>query len=220
VEKLEVKEQQPDLLCTLPGKLDRKIIVGAHYDHVKRGEGAVDNWSGAALLPSIYEALKALHLRHTVVFAGFSAEEQGLIGSKAYVARLTPEQQSQISAMVNLDTLGLSPTKVWSNRASPLLVNSLFAVASALRLPLEPMNVETRGASADSEPFFMNDIPAITIHSVTEQTWAILHSDRDTLSQVKPKDYYDTYKLVVGYIVFLDQLLDASPAAVTSPPAS
>jgi hypothetical protein len=211
IKRLEVKDHEPNVVCSLAGSSEKVIVLGAHYDHATKGDGAVDNWSGSALLPSIYDSMKDLKLRHTIVFVGFSAEEKGLLGSKAYVTSLAPDERRKISAMVNLDTLGLSSTKVWSNRASPLLVNSLAAVAQALKLPLEPINVDAKGASADSEPFFTADIPAITIHSVTMDTWNILHTSRDTLEQVKLNDYYETYRLITGYLIFLDQLLDAEP---------
>jgi hypothetical protein len=79
------------------------------------------------------------------------------------------------------------------------------------------MNVDAKGASADSEPFFTADIPAITIHSVTMDTWNVLHTSRDTLERVKLNDYYETYRLVTGYLVFLDQLLDAEPVPDEGP---
>jgi len=47
-----------NIICVLPGSGDRIIIVGAHYDHISAGDGVVDNWSGASLLPSLYEAIK------------------------------------------------------------------------------------------------------------------------------------------------------------------
>src|SRR5215469_10987659 len=46
----------PNVICLLPGKSENVIIVGAHFDHVSLGDGVVDNWSGASLLPSLYEA--------------------------------------------------------------------------------------------------------------------------------------------------------------------
>ena len=48
----------PNVICVLPGSSDKFIIVGAHFDHVSVGDGVVDNWSGASLLPSLYEAVK------------------------------------------------------------------------------------------------------------------------------------------------------------------
>src|SRR5262245_27579395 len=39
--------KQPNLICVLPGRSSRLIVVGAHFDHVSAGDGVVDNWSGA-----------------------------------------------------------------------------------------------------------------------------------------------------------------------------
>jgi hypothetical protein len=53
-----VKRQKlPNVICTLPGTSDSVIVIGAHFDHVERGDGVVDNWSGAGLLPSLFESL-------------------------------------------------------------------------------------------------------------------------------------------------------------------
>ena len=76
----------PNVICILRGSDDATIIVGAHYDYVEMGEGAADNWSGAALLPSLFQSLKDLPRRHTFVFVGFTDEEKGLVGSQFYPA--------------------------------------------------------------------------------------------------------------------------------------
>ncbi len=75
----------------------------------------MDNWTGAALLPSLYEGLAGVPRRHTFRFVAFSAEERGLLGSKAYVAELGKSHEV-VTAMVNLDTLGLSESEVWVRR--------------------------------------------------------------------------------------------------------
>ena len=48
--------KQPNVICLLPGTSDKVIIVGAHFDYVSAGNGVVDNWSGASLLPSLYRS--------------------------------------------------------------------------------------------------------------------------------------------------------------------
>src|SRR5689334_8322176 len=58
----------PNLICVLPGDSGRVIIVGAHFDHVRAGDGVADNWTGASLLPSLYEAIKVQPRRHTYIF--------------------------------------------------------------------------------------------------------------------------------------------------------
>jgi len=75
----------PNVICLLPGSSDRVIIVGAHFDHVPEGDGVVDNWSGAALLPSLYQGMKREPRKHTYIFIGFTDEEKGEVGSHVIV---------------------------------------------------------------------------------------------------------------------------------------
>ena len=70
-----------NVICTLNGDSSQQILVGAHFDHVSSGSGAVDNWSGASLLPSLYQSLATGSRKHTFVFVGFFGEEEGLVGS-------------------------------------------------------------------------------------------------------------------------------------------
>lgn len=201
----------PNLICSLPGTTDSIIIVGAHFDHVPIGEGAADNWSGAALLPSLYQSLQDRPRRHTFLFIGFTDEEKGLVGSSYYARQLKPAQVGQTRAMVNLDTLGLSTTKVWESHADSRLVDALYRVAKSMNLRLEAVNVEEIG-TADSESFAKRKIPAITLHSVTQKSLPILHSPRDRISALNLEDYYDSYRLVAAYLAFLDTTLDSGSA--------
>jgi len=203
----------PNVICVLPGQTDEVIVVGAHTDKVVAGDGVVDNWSGAALLPSLYQSLDAEPRRHTYVFIGFTGEEQGLVGSDYYVHHLSPEQREKIAAMVNMDTLGVGPTKVWASHADKALLRALSETAARMKLPLAGVNVEKVG-STDSESFAWFKIPSITIHSITQETWPILHSNRDRLSAVKMDDYYNSYLLIAGYLAYLDTFL-GQPAPAT-----
>ena len=56
-EQIVRHKDPPNLMCTLPGSTNSVIIVGAHFDHADEGMGAVDDWSGASLLPSLYQSL-------------------------------------------------------------------------------------------------------------------------------------------------------------------
>jgi Iap family predicted aminopeptidase len=195
----------PNVICTLAGSTDSVIIVGAHFDFVDRGQGVVDNWSGCSLLPSLFESLKDTPRRHTFVFIGFTNEEAGLVGSQFYVHDLSKEQLRKISAMVNMDSLGLSPTKVETDRGDKKLFKALNEVAGNLKLPLSVVNAHQVGRS-DSDSFQDRKVPTINIHSVTNETWPILHSPRDRMSAIHLDDYYDTYLLVCAYLSYLDEL--------------
>ncbi|HLK31571.1 MAG TPA: M28 family peptidase [Terriglobales bacterium] len=198
--------KQPDLICVLPGKSDQAIVVGAHFDHVSLGDGVVDNWSGASLLPTLYEGLRTRPARHTFIFVAFSGEEKGELGSAAYVRSMSKDEVARTLAMINMDTLGLGPTEMWLSHADPYLAVALNAVAKSLQLPLGVVNVDQVGSS-DSEQFAKRKIPRITIHSVTQETWPILHSPRDNMRAIRLDDYYHSYRLIQGYLAFLDGAL-------------
>ncbi|MBN2320050.1 MAG: M28 family peptidase [Acidobacteria bacterium] len=194
----------PNVICTLPGRSEKVIIVGAHFDRVDAGDGVADNWSGASLLPSLYQSLSSTMRRYTFVFIGFSDEEQGFIGSRFYVNQLTEEELASIQVMINLDTLGLDSTRVWTSKSDPGLVGLLNKVAGTMQLPLHTMDVDDMGNS-DGSSFRKKGIPTMTLHSVTRQNMHILHSKRDKYQAIDRDDYYDTYKLIAAYLAILDQ---------------
>lgn len=206
----------PNVLCTIVGDAGgRVIVVGAHFDYIDRGKGVVDNWSGASMLPSLLQTIKTESRLHTYVFIGFTSEEQGLVGSEDYVKHLSEDQRGRIAGMVNIDTVGLAPTEVWLTHAAPQLAIPLALLAKAMNLPLYQMNVEG-AASSDSESFRKRNIPAMTIHSVTQKNFTILHTSKDTIDQINRKDYLETYRLVAAYLVYLDTYLDGA-SAISSP---
>jgi hypothetical protein len=109
-------------------KLPGTIVIGAHYDHLGFGGrfslapgdakphvGADDNASGTAALLEIARSLATPEVRKTlrrdVVFAAFSGEEWGLLGSAHFVhagekkapGALSPKE---LFAMLNLDMVG------------------------------------------------------------------------------------------------------------------
>ena len=198
-----LRSSAPNVSCTLPGTDEGIIVVGAHFDHVPVGDGVVDNWSGAALLPSLYESLRSIPRRHTFVFVSFTDEELGFLGSESYTAGLSGEEIGQIRAMVNLDTLGLGPTEIWVSDSDPKLVKSLIEIASAMKLPVRGMNVDGVGDS-DGRPFKKRKIPTITLHSITNDTLGILHTGDDRFSAIKLEDYYGSYRLIAGFLAALD----------------
>ena len=204
----------PNVLCTLPGTEASTVVVSAHYDKVAAGMGAVDNWSGASLLPSLLQSLVGRPHRLTFVFAGFADEERGLWGSTAYLKSLKGEEREKLTAEVNIDSVGLGPTKVWVSHADKKLVMAIALVADALKLPIGAVNADQVGMS-DSRPFQDKKIPTIDFHSITSETLRILHTPRDNLNAIHLSDYEDTYRLLAAYLAYLD-LNWGNPAAFGS----
>ena len=199
--------RQPNIICVLPGSSDKVIIVGAHFAHVAAGDGVVDNWSGASLLPSLYEAAKVEPRTHTYIFVGFTDEEKGEVGSHFYAGQMTREQVAATDAMVNMDTLGLTTTEIWVSHSDKRLSCALIYIARQLGVPVKGVNVDQIG-STDSVQFAARKIPSITIHSLTQETWnaRILHTSKDKISAIRLDDYYQTYGLIAAYLAFLDQV--------------
>ncbi len=81
--------EQENVVAEIRGyeKPDEAVILGAHLDSWDLGTGALDNGCNAALVVEAARALKATGLRprRTIRFILFSGEEQGLLGSRAYV---------------------------------------------------------------------------------------------------------------------------------------
>lgn len=206
----------PNVICRLQGETNEEIIVGAHYDKVSAGTGTIDNWSGASLLASLYAGLAGQKRHHTFVFVAFTGEEEGLIGSEFFVKHMSKEEVANTRAMINMDTLGLSYTRIWAHRADKNLVQAMLAVAGSLKIPVGEMNVEQVG-STDSESFAARHIPRMTIHSLTQEKLSVLHSPEDKFKELRPDDYYDTYRLMETCLAYLDVKPASMPAG--SPPA-
>jgi hypothetical protein len=199
--------EAPNLICILPGEMDSEIIVGAHFDFVNVGKGVVDNWSGCSLLPSFFSDMRGVPRRHTFVFVGFTDEERGMVGSQFYLHQIGKEEIKKISAMVNLDSVGTSTTKLELDRGDKNLAHALAVVAKNFNLPLSVVNVHRVGRS-DSDSFQDRHVPSINIHSLTNETFPILHSPRDQIDKIRMDDYYETYRLVDVYLAYLDLVLD------------
>jgi hypothetical protein len=94
-----------------PALRDEYVVIGAHYDHVgvglrgRTGYGADDNASGTSAMLEIAQALAALSPRRSLLLCAFSAEEDGLLGSRE-LARALPVPREKVVAMLNLDMLG------------------------------------------------------------------------------------------------------------------
>ncbi len=110
-----------NVLAYLPGKTDEYVIIGAHYDHLGRGNfdslapsqigqihpGADDNASGTAGVLELARLLAPQkgQLRRGILFVDFAGEELGLLGSAAWVKDPTRPLDKAV-AMLNMDMIG------------------------------------------------------------------------------------------------------------------
>ena len=104
-----------DILGEIPGtdKADEVVMLGGHFDSWQAGTGATDNGAGAATMLEAIRILKAtgMPMRRTVRVGLWTGEEEGLLGSRAYVKahfgdpetmKLLPEH-AKLDAYYNID---------------------------------------------------------------------------------------------------------------------
>lgn len=96
-----------NVIATLKGTADPELVyvVSSHFDSVERGPGADDNTSGTSMLLETARILKDTPFPATVVFAFFTGEEAGLLGSREYVRRAV-EGGVKIVGALNNDMMG------------------------------------------------------------------------------------------------------------------
>jgi hypothetical protein len=200
--------KEPNLICTVEGSgaSPRRILVGAHFDSAG-GDGIIDNWTGAILLPSLAAFLREKPRKHSFEFIGFAAEERGLWGSRAYLKALNKEQREGVAAVLTMDSLGLTPTKFWPGSSSRELVLMAASVAAAMKLGFAGVNFDGVTASTDSMTFHSAGMPVLSLHSATQETFRLINSPKDVWKSVSWKDYYDSHRLVSALLVYLDQKL-------------
>jgi hypothetical protein len=111
----ERDEEAINVVAELPGgsKRDELVILGAHLDSWHAGTGATDNGAGCAVMLEAMRILRmlALPLDRTVRLVLWSGEEQGLLGSRAYVKKhfadpvtmATLPEHAKVSVYLNLD---------------------------------------------------------------------------------------------------------------------
>src|SRR5689334_1006411 len=110
-----------NVLAYLPGQTDEYVVLGAHYDHLGRGNfdslapsqvgqihpGADDNASGTAGVLELARRLAPMKgkLHRGILFASFAGEELGLLGSAEWVKEPTRPLEKAV-AMINMDMIG------------------------------------------------------------------------------------------------------------------
>lgn len=179
-----------------------KIVVGAHYDKVPDGCGALDNWTGVVALAHIYRAVKGLPLKKNVVFVAFGKEEEGLVGSSAMAGGIKKEQAAEYCAMINIDTLGMGAPATLDNVSSKKLIDGAVALAKEMNVPFT--HVRINGASSDSASFIGKKIPAVTIHALSDDWRKILHSSNDQPSKINHESVYVGYRVALALLFRVD----------------
>ncbi|HZT77334.1 MAG TPA: M20/M25/M40 family metallo-hydrolase [Vicinamibacterales bacterium] len=187
-------------IADLPGTdlASEVVLLGAHFDSHAFATGATDNATGSAAMMEAVRILKAagVHPRRTVRVALWGGEEEGLLGSKAYVAdhlgdvetmTLKPEQ-AKLAAYFNSDNGTGKVRGIWMQ--SNLAVRPIFAQWIA---PLQDLGVtilSPRSVSQTDHVSFDNiGVPAFQfLVDRLEYNSRTHHSNMDTFDRVQRDD--------------------------------
>ncbi|MGV3764915.1 MAG: M28 family peptidase [Chitinophagaceae bacterium] len=175
------------------------VVLGAHYDHLGYGEdgnsmiregnpgihnGADDNASGTAVLIELAKAVKVKQLKqYNYVFAAFSGEELGLIGSRYFTEHL-PLKDKPLNYMINMDMVGRlkSPENVitvggygTSPSWEKLLINKKDKTLS--------VSIDSSGAGpSDHYSFYRINVPVLFFFTGTNEDYHKPSDDADKLN--------------------------------------
>jgi len=200
---VDAHDDVENLVLVKPGSSAEKIVIGAHYDKVLEGCGAIDNWTGQVAMAQLYRTLRDIPLKKTLVFVAFGREEKGLIGSRAMTRGIDATEAAGYCAMINIDSLGLAQPQVADNMSSKPLACFAGELAKELEIPFAHASIGR--ANSDSSSFVAKGIPAVTIHGLNNDWTKLLHSRRDQADRINAASVYLGYRLALAMVVRLDQ---------------
>jgi hypothetical protein len=197
----EIRQRTENVVGVLPGfdpvLKEESIVIGAHYDHIGFGHfgtrdtstegqihhGADDNASGTAVLIDLARRLSQIEPKpaRTIIFAAFSGEEVGLLGSRHYV-HYPPKRISSTKAMLNLDMVGrLSENRLTVFGARSAKELSGIITEEARSLGLEITESDGIGRS-DHMSFYNKKIPSLHFFTGVHSDY---HRPSDTWEKLK-----------------------------------
>ncbi|MDH3428342.1 MAG: M28 family peptidase, partial [Gemmatimonadota bacterium] len=200
-----------------PRLKDEWIVIGGHHDHVGgyhgQGDtvynGADDNASGTSGVIALARAFAARERRprRSIAFMTFSAEEKGLLGSRALVRqRLIPVEK--VAFMLNLDMIGRNPDQELQLFGDGY-VRGLREITEAANRDIDlPIRFAGAGytGNSDHDPFYDESIPFLFFFTGVHDDYHQLGDHADKLDYGRMESI-----LQVAYGI-VDRLAEADDA--------
>jgi Zn-dependent M28 family amino/carboxypeptidase len=188
---------------TDPSVKDEVVMVGAHLDSWHTATGATDNADAVSAAMEAMRILTALQARprRTIRVALWGGEEQGLIGSRAWVAEHLNNQaaRDRISVYLN-DDPGTGPTYGFymeNNVAAKKIFDAWLTPLAGLGMR---RNVIEGIGSTDHVPFVEAGVPAFTtIKDFSNYDVRTRHTNADFPDAVKIEDVQQSAEVLAVY---------------------
>lgn len=216
-DKTSTQIKGKNVVAVLDNKAEKTIVIGAHYDHLGLNEhhnstlansdgqihnGADDNASGTAAVLELARMFSQNKTKENVnyIFALFSGEEDGLMGSKNLAETIKTKYPNTIF-MINMDMVGrLNKDKdltVGGVGTSPILTDLVKKYKPAgINLALDESGI----GPSDHTSFYLKDIPVLFLFTGT-------HNDYHKPSDDADKINYPGEKVITNYVFNLANAL-------------
>ena len=179
-----VSEQQTGISRNVCGEIrgteypDEIVSFGAHFDSVYFSTGVYDNMSGSVIIMELARYFMANPPKRTLKFNWYGSEEQGLLGSKAYV-KAHEEELKNHRLMINVDVVApiLGKELIFTMGTEQLKHYADTMMKELGRAAV----VEDDTYSSDSIPFADNGVPAINFCRFGAPGTAFIHDRYDNL---------------------------------------
>lgn len=195
--KLDIRAEIDDrtshnVVATLPGKSEERVVVAAHHDSVLT-PGAVDDSTGVAVLLEVARELSDEQLPRTVSFVSFGSEEYGTVGSEYHVRNL--ENIELVTAVLDVDSIcpgSEDGLRIGVEGGSSLMSTvwlGQYVRNVAVDMSLKPSseNVADIGGYSDYYSYVRKGVPATWILWVSGDSLGLpwpIHTIEDNLSNV------------------------------------
>lgn len=178
---------------------NEKIVVGGHLDSWDLSPGAVDNGLGAFSVLDMARTFVALGIKpkRTIEFVLFMGEEQGLLGSKAYVQQaLADGSIDQIQFMLNFDMTNDPKSFYASLEGCRDLFEQIGRTVSSIDTTFKNNFSARAGLYSDHQPFMLQGIPigGASDGTLSPEALSCYHADCDLFELVDELEMKNTVR--------------------------
>jgi carboxypeptidase Q len=220
-----------NVIAEIPGtdkKLKEEVVMlGGHFDSWHAGTGATDNAAGSAVMMEAMRILKTIGFKpkRTIRIALWSSEEQGLFGSRGYVAAhfgkkdSLKKEQSKLSAYYNLDN--------GTGKIRGIYLQGNAAVGPIFQSWLDPfkdlgastVTISNTGGT-DHQSFDAVNIPGFQfIQEGMDYNTRTHHSNQDTYDRLVEDDLKQAATIVASFVYNTAQRAEMLPRKEAPKPA-